>query len=532
MNEPSSLKQAIKHWESALTEQQVITRPELIDEFNQTTFKKTGSFQCVLLPTSSEQLSECLKIANKFKINIYTVSQGKNYGLGSKLSVVQDQVLIDLSKMNKITDFSEKMAYITVQPGVTFRQVSEYLESKESQLIMDSIGSTGEASIIGNTAERGHGVALNADRFASTCGMEVVLATGEIIHTGFGSLEQQKLSSLSKWGLGPSLDGLFTQSNLGIITSLTLWLQPKPEHFQIILFHIEDDDNLQSIIEAIRPARLKKLSLSLRIFNDYRMIGFSKQYPWKAMNDKTPLSKEVLEELKKESGIKGKWVGLGALYSINKDFAKAEKNYIKKLINPFTNQLEFYDEEKATQIKNNGTPDEQRFIDFIFFKSSLQGYTSENTLNMCYWRKREPIPDKKDIHRDKCGVLWYCPAIPNADQDVKKAIGIVEETSLKYNLEPNIGFLFISERSLDITGAICYDKNDPVQDEAARKCHDEILKKFLKAGYPPYRLGIQSMDLISNYSKEYKTLLKTLKKALDPENIMSRQRYIPDNNHY
>ncbi|MTI21115.1 FAD-binding oxidoreductase [Fulvivirga sp. RKSG066] len=525
----SSLEKATQEWRAALpSETSILENVDTLTDYNETTFLTESNVRYILFPENTDQVSKCLKIANKYDVSVYTVSKGKNYGLGSKLPVENDHVIIDLGRMNKITDFSEKLAYIEVEPGVTFRQVSEFLLDKGSSLMLDSIGSTGEASIIGNTAERGHGVALNADRFNFTCGMEVVLPTGEVINTGFGSLKNSEVTALSKWGLGPSLDGIFTQSSYGVITKLNLWLQPKSDHFQIVLFQIRDDENLSEIIERMRYARLQKLSLSLRIFNDYRMISFSKQYPWDEMNGKTPLDNSVLNLLKEKTGIKGKWIGLGALYSINKEFAQAERNYLSEQLSPFVEKIEFYDKQRATQIKQNGTAEEQDFIDFIYFNSSLQGFTSERALNMCYWRVKKPIPVNKNVHEDGCGVLWYCPAIPNTAEAVRKATEIIESTSEKYALEPNVGFLFIAERALDITGAICYDKTDPAQDKAAKACHDEIIARFEEIGYPPYRLGIQSMQMIENYQPNTQTLLANLKRALDPKNVLNRGRYIKD----
>ncbi len=522
----NNLNLAIQAWGAALSKEQVVESGKTIKESNSTTYRGKGSYKVVLFPKNTDDVRQCLKVANRYDIAIYTVSKGKNFGLGSKLSVAPDHVLMDLSKMNTITDFSEELAYITVEPGVTFEQVSSYLRSNHSSLIMDSIGSTGEASIVGNVAERGHGVALQADRFSYCCGMEVVLPSGEVIHTGYEGLNDNKVGNLAKWGLGPSLDGLFTQSNFGVITKLTLWLQPAPKHFQIVMFQVKDDKNLKPLIEKTRSMMFNKLSFSLRIFNDYRMVSFTKQYPWQLMNGKTPLSNDIFGELKDELSIKGKWIGLGALYSINENFAEAEKSYIKEELMPFVESIDFYDQQYADKVFSHGTEQEKDFIDFIYNYSSLRGYTSERALNMCYWRVKIPIPSEKDLHRDGCGVLWYCPLIPNRSEDVEAAVKIIEHTSLKYNLEPNIGFLFISERVLDITGAICYDKTNAEEDKNAKACHDEIIKSMAQAGYPMYRLGVRSMHMTGQLKDNNKALNKALKDLFDPNNIFNRDRYV------
>ena len=47
-------------------------------------------------------------------------------------------VLIDLSRLNRILDFHEKLAYVTVEPGVTQRQLFRLLEDRRSGLWMDA----------------------------------------------------------------------------------------------------------------------------------------------------------------------------------------------------------------------------------------------------------------------------------------------------------------------------------------------------------------------------------------------------------
>lgn len=51
------------------------------------------------------------------------------------------------------------------------------------------------------------------------CGMEVVLPTGEIVRTGMGALPDNNTWQLFPYGFGPYHDGIFTQSNFGIVVS-------------------------------------------------------------------------------------------------------------------------------------------------------------------------------------------------------------------------------------------------------------------------------------------------------------------------
>jgi 4-cresol dehydrogenase (hydroxylating) len=59
--------------------------------------------------------------------------------------------------------------------------------------------------------------------------MEVVLGNGDIVRTGMGASPNAKTWQLFKYGLGPWVDGIFSQSNFGIVTKMGFWLMEEPE---------------------------------------------------------------------------------------------------------------------------------------------------------------------------------------------------------------------------------------------------------------------------------------------------------------
>ena len=515
-----NLAKATREWAGILPSTRIITNVEKLKKEGTATFKTKQRIEVILKPLSTKEVSAIVKIASKYKIPIYPVSGGKNWGLGSKVPQ-RDGVLIDLSLMKKITRWSESLGYLTVEPGVTFGQGVEFLQRKKSSLMLDTLGSTPDASIIGNTAERGHGMGLYADRLNFVCGLEVVLPNGEIIETGFENFENSKLGPLSKWGVGPYVDGLFTQSNMGIITRLTIWLRSKPQYFQSFIFNVDDESRLGEVMERWRQMGLDGFQSSLRVFNDIRMISFAQRFP---EGEKTPLSDKTRAVMRSKMNI-GKWIGLGGMYAPSKQHAVADKEFIMSRIGDLVDNISFYDEETVSAQYALADERKKNQLDFLFNKSLLRGNTATTGINMPYWRKPNVIP-VNDLHEDGCGVLWYCPAIPFTAKDVLASIKICERACTKYGFEMNIGFLFISQRCLDITGGLCYDRTIPGEDEKAMRCHDEIMKAMIQKGYSPYRLGIQSMKLVKHKSLTTSTFLKKLKKSLDVNNILAPGHYV------
>ena len=64
------------------------------------------------------------------------------------------------------------------------------------------------------------------DHWNAVCGLEVVLANGEVLRTGMGAMPNSEVWHQYKYGFGPLVDGLFSQSNFGIVTRMGLWLMP------------------------------------------------------------------------------------------------------------------------------------------------------------------------------------------------------------------------------------------------------------------------------------------------------------------
>ena len=107
--------------------------------------------------------------------------------------------------------------------------MKEHLLKSGSRLWCDCTDGPPEGSVLGNALERGMGVTQYADHFATLCGLEIVLADGSIIRTGGGAFGRCPTWNTHKWGVGPYIEGLFSQSNFGIVVKAGIWLFPEPE---------------------------------------------------------------------------------------------------------------------------------------------------------------------------------------------------------------------------------------------------------------------------------------------------------------
>lgn len=528
----TDLSSAIAAWKQLLGPNHVITETAELTAAETATFATTQQIPVILYPDSREALQTCLKIANQYKTPVYPISTGKNWGYGSRVPTQSNCVLIDLRRLDRIVDFNEKLGYVTVEPGVTQRQLFEYLEAKQSNLLMSMTGSTPDSSLIGNIAERGEAKGPLGDRFAHVCALEVVLPTGECIHTGFDRFSNAKATPVHRWGVGPHLEGMFTQSNLGIITQMTMWLMPKPKYFQAFFYAIKDPAQLEELIEALQQLRMEGLiNTTFHLNNDYRMLSLQQQFPWETTQGKAPLPTALLRQLSKNWG-GGVWIGEGALYSVSKAQGKIERKLIQKALKRIVSKLMFFDQ-SVFNFMQAISPIYERFTgiaikdkaDLIYNKNPQRGIPTEKVLKMSYWRKKTPMPANPDLDLDRCGMLWCMPAVPFDGEHVRAALSIIESVFATFKFEPNIGLNCLSERNININAAIFFDREVPGEDQKALDCHDEMMRQLIAAGYLPYRLSNQAMDMLPPARDDYNPLLAKLKATLDPNNILAPGRY-------
>src|SRR5262245_25800367 len=183
-------------------------------------------------PDSAEQVVAIVKIANELRIPLYPISTGRNLGYGGAAPVLSGSVVLDLKRMNRILEVDEGNAYALVEPGVSYFDLYRHIKERKLKLWIDC-PDPGWGSVIGNSLDHGVGYTMNPyrDHHGAQCGMEVVTGGGELVRTGMGALPGSKTWQHFKYGYGPYVDGIFSQSNFGVVTKMGVWLMPEPEAY-------------------------------------------------------------------------------------------------------------------------------------------------------------------------------------------------------------------------------------------------------------------------------------------------------------
>jgi (+)-pinoresinol hydroxylase len=85
-------------------------------------------------PTTVEEVQQIVRIANRYKVPLYTFSTGRNLGYGGSSPTFTGCVIVDLKRMNKVVEVNETEAYMIVEPGISFIEMHRHLQSIGSNL--------------------------------------------------------------------------------------------------------------------------------------------------------------------------------------------------------------------------------------------------------------------------------------------------------------------------------------------------------------------------------------------------------------
>jgi FAD/FMN-containing dehydrogenase len=203
-------------------------------------------------PDTVEQVQEIVRIANRFKVSLYPISTGRDLGYGGSAPTYGGSVVLDLKRMNRILDVNEGNATALVEPGVSYFDLYNHIQERGLKLWVD-VPDPGWGSPIGNSLDRGGGYTMPQYRFHfdAHCGMEVVLPNGELMRTGQGAMPGSRSWQEFKNAVGPSVDGLFSQANFGVVTKMGFWLMPEPEAYLSATVFVPRHVDLVPLVDTV-----------------------------------------------------------------------------------------------------------------------------------------------------------------------------------------------------------------------------------------------------------------------------------------
>ncbi|AZZ37023.1 hypothetical protein CIK05_09530 [Bdellovibrio sp. qaytius] len=465
-------------------------------------------------------VEKIVTLAAEFKISLYPFSRGCNWGYGSKLPVNDGAILLDLSNLNTIIAINEAHGVATIEPGVTQIQLAHELEKRKSRYFLDVTGSGKQTSVLGNALERG--IAYGSLRVQQLAGIEVVLADGSTLRTGFGDYENPVLAGLYSYGLGPSLDGLFFQSNLGIVTEGELQLSLRPEKLVAVSVSISQK-NLKVFVDEIAELKKQVVIHGIPHLADReRMLSTLAPLVMDDVGIDLGKARTMIEKV-----VNADWV-LTTSVSGSKEIVKYKIRELKKRVSKL-GKIYTHDFDQPNWKKN---------IENVFLKvlaSKEQQFVIKASEQLRGFHQGKPSDagirflldnTNKIVDQNAQGFLLCTPLAPLSGESAESFYKLTQECSLFYNVQYAMTQNMINDRVLEAVISVHFDRRSEVETKNAHAFINAMNKVFSSRGFYPYRINIDQQAERNEKLNSLNTVVRKIKQALDPQGVIAPGRYI------
>lgn len=525
---------------AAVGQDHVLISPTDLDRYSHCTIPWRRSCGAVVFPGSADEVAQIVRVAVQHGVPVWPFSTGRNWGYGATLATENGAIVMVLERMNRILEVNEELAYAVIEPGVTYEQLNAHLKTHGHKLWVDCIDGTPKGSVIGNALDRGIGETPYGDHFGNLCGLEVVLPDGEKVHVG-GDSGKLKTWHTHKWGVGPYLEGLFSQSNLGVVTQAGIWLMPQPEAYNSFVFEIHEERNLTEVLDAFRKLALEGvITAKLHMINDIVSLTLLTQ----RRAENVPLSKTLsggdLASLRRKYRI-APWSCGGGLYGTREQVG-VQRALLKKAVGRYGKLLFINDQSLAVikrlivwskksalvkSLSENLLGTSLQVMEFApYVHNILQGIPTEYFVKHAYFRHASPRPEQ-DVNpaRDQCGLIWFAPILPNTGREILPYLESCKQMFDAAGFDFYVAMLLMNPRSMVCLMAIIYDKENDEEKARAEQLSSDLLTDMLSKHYQQYRAGWGAWDRIFETAPGLLDFNNRIKAALDPANILAPGRY-------
>lgn len=315
-------------------------------------------------------------------------------------------------------------------------------------------------------------------------GLEVVLANGDTVRTGQFANTKSPSAHLTTLSFGPTIDGLFLQSNLGIVTKMGIQLQRQPEAYMSCRLDMPELDDLATIVDLMRELRHDGVCTFTYVYSIVMEASLYKQrHEWHA-DMSEPIPDWRIRELMRELD-SGYWVVILSFMG-PKRMIEAHYDEVRRAVaaRAPTGRL------TQTTYTGGGGNGDGGLVDAASVPMphggqfvgvpSIDGLVLAKVVNP---RSRAHAPGAHGA---------YSPVLPLDGQVVLDWVKCAKGIYAKYGFDLFEDFYF-NDRCMISVCETPWEKTDVVQREKAAKIIKELFEEGAKRGLTKYRSHINHM---------------------------------------
>ncbi|MBW1731078.1 MAG: FAD-binding oxidoreductase [Deltaproteobacteria bacterium] len=424
----------------------------------------------VVMATTVEQIQDIMRLANREKIPVIPYTAGTN--IGGLCIPERGGILLDLKRMNKIIKLDVESHYAIIEPGVSHAKFA--MELYKHNLRWSWPVGPPSASVFSNALCHGIGglsgrYGLNSEEITS---MEVVLPTGELVRVGSCAINPEEWHSVLPL---PQLDGLFKGwlGTSGVVTKLGVRVHPLPPILKVFTVSCENMEDMYSYMRNLG---------NYEICDDLTAVSWwlaqvPIPYPYKPKPDNEP-----------------EWFSFATTFSWTEKEKQAREEIWEMVVEE--------EQKKGSSIKKTVYPEEA-----LKARTQLPSKIVGTTKNYC--------------KQAGGGISW--PGTFTPAKYWAKVYNEWKKILIRHSLSPSV-------RATNYRGVhygmlramIPFNKQNPEETENARQAIIECLRVDLDAGGIPYKPPVDfALEINKRAHPGYLSLLKQVKKLLDPNDIMN-----------
>ena len=458
-------KEIVKELSSIVGEEYISTRKDVLLTYSSSA---STSYErvlpgAVIRPRTTEEVSEVLKVANKYKIPV--TPRGGGSSLQGEVIPQQDGLVIELMRLDDITLYKD-LRSVTVGAGITFGVLDKYL-NKHDLWVPYYPGSSLVATLAGNVSVNGAG--FGSPIFGCVAehvlGLEVVLPDGTIIQTG-AEANPHAPGPFLRYAFGPDLTGLFIGSlgSFGIITKVSLKTQKRMKFFDYNTYGFETVEQAQRFMQELRNNDINSMWVALY---EGRILDF------------------FLDMVGEEYGVpQHEWPN----FTVSVAFGRIREDQL---------QSDMIATEDACKLLG-GHVIGIKELPKGEWEDRLREFVRSSYVHGWHWRilyHHQPLSN------------WY------------KSMEVIWEVLDKYGILGHTAG-FQSQRSYNYYPQLYYDPQDKEEEEKVIEAHRDLSRRLFRTGAVPFKLAGYWVENISEMGS-YLQFLNNIKENIDPNQIMN-----------